>query len=115
MLNTRIQVSIYAIKGLVLNGTVALIKPGLGFANNSAIPIIYQQFPLNRTNLTYNTIKSNIDANVRYWLFMNTSLSGTTTFPVCQRSVKYLIQHPFVNNQTIELNYMDDICKKITS
>ena len=34
-LNTRITVSKNAIKGLLLNGTVATIPPGIGFTNGT--------------------------------------------------------------------------------
>jgi hypothetical protein len=40
LLNTRIQVSINAVKGLLLNGTVASVPPGIGFANHTNIPVI---------------------------------------------------------------------------
>ena len=101
ILNTRIQVSINAIRGLVLNGTVAAIKPGLGFANNSNIVVVNNQSPLSFTNLTYNTIRGNIDATTRYWLFMNSSLSGTTKFPLCQNGQTFPIQHPITTGQTV--------------
>lgn len=115
VLNTRIQVSINAIKGLMLNGTVAKIKPGLGFANGTNITVVNKQSPLNRSIIQSTSVKSNINATVRYWLFMNTSLSNTTFFPVCQPNLTYPIQHPLMTGQTIELNYMDEICQKVTT
>ena len=38
-MNTRVKVSKNAILGLLLNGTVAAVPPGIGFANNTPIPI----------------------------------------------------------------------------
>jgi hypothetical protein len=107
-------VSINAIKGLILNGTVATIKPGLGFANRTSITVINRQSPLNFTNVTVTSVKSNINASTRYWLFMNSSLSINTFFPVCQNNRSFPIQHPLVTNETIELDYMNDICQKVT-
>lgn len=40
LLNTRTQVSINAVKGLLLNGTVASIPPGIGFSNHTNIPVV---------------------------------------------------------------------------
>ncbi len=100
----------------MLNGTVAKIKPGLGFANGTNITVINKitSLGVNKTNIIANSVKTNINASVRYWLFMNSSLSGNILFPVCQPNLTYPIQHPLISNKTIELNYMDDICGKVT-
>jgi len=98
----------------MLNGTVATIKPGLGFANGTNITVVNKRIPPNITYVISNSIKSNINASVRFWLYMNSSLSNTTLFPICQQGQTYPIQHPLITNTTIELNYMDTICQKVT-
>jgi hypothetical protein len=103
LLNTRIQVSINAVKGLLLNGTVATNPPGIGFANRTNIPVINSETntALNRV-VTTNNVSSYINAALRQWLFRNTSLSSIgNRFPLCQLSSTFPIPHPIITGQTI--------------
>jgi hypothetical protein len=81
ILNTRIQVSINALKGLILNST--------GKAN----PI---GFPQDRCP----SVKSCMMAAIP-WLTKNTTFSGGKNFTICQGNMTYPIQHPSISNQTI--------------
>ena len=109
-LNTRVKVSENAIKGLLLNGTVAAIPPGIGFANGTSITNISSETDSSQNSvIVTNSVESYIDAALRQWLFRNSSLSGVHPFPICQRGTTAL-PHPVITNSTIELNYMDSIC-----
>lgn len=114
-LNTRVKVSKNAILGLLLNGTVAAIPPGIGFANGTTIPITNSETDVSQnTVVVTNNVESYIESALRQWLYRNSSLSGSYSFPVCQNSSVFL-PHPVLTNSTIELDYMDSICGNLTA
>ena len=93
-LNTRVKATRNSIVALVLNGTNATFP--IGFPNATRIPDI-----ITGTNITATSIQTFIDAKLRQWLFMNSSLSGSYRFPICQNTTISNIPHPVNDGQAI--------------
>ncbi len=113
-LQTRIDVSINAVKGLLLNGTTATFSR-IGFPNGTDITIINSETDnsKNTVNTTTN-VESFIASFLTQWLRRNTSLSNGNPFPLCQDGSAFPIDHPLLAGETIELNYMDSLCLDLT-
>lgn len=106
-LNTRVKATKNSITALVLNGTNATFP--VGFPNATRI-----FDTITNTNITATSVQTFIDARLRQWLFMNSTLSSVYRFPICQNTTISNIPHPINDGQTIELNYMASICNNLT-
>lgn len=109
-MNTRVKATKNSITGLVLNGTNATFPQfAIGFPNSTTIPDA-----INGTNIVARSVQAFIDAKLRQWLIMNSTLSSTFRFPICQNTTISTMPHPLNDGQTIELDYMTNICGNLT-